>query len=268
MAVNEETRKEILEEIRYVTAILQRTPTQREFTIHSRKFKGGYVTANFGSWNKALHKAGLRPTRIRLGSLNRESLIEKIKQLAKEIGRTPTQKDFNNTKDFPSSGQVRRCFGNWTQAIIAADLRPTRWEKTAGNRRQIILDWIQDFSAKHGRRPTVYDLQRSKDAPSHGVVIHLFGSHNKALIAAGFDPRKPGQNTSYIPDDEQKQIIIRWIQEFHTIKGYVPRNVDIQISQVKGISHHAVERLFGSVANAITLAGLQPRKMGQHGIKK
>jgi hypothetical protein len=252
-------KEEILQDIRLVSGVLQHTPTQREFTIQSRKFKGGFVTSHFGSWNRALHAAGVIPTRIRLQSLNKETLVSKLKQLAIEIGRTPTQKDFDTAKSFPSSGQVRRAFGNWTQAILAAGLNPTRWEKTVGDRRQIILEWIRNFYLKHGHVPTVIDLQKRKDAPSYGVVRFYFGNMPNAVSETGLTPRLAGQNTNAIPDEEQRQIIIKWLQDFHSTKGYAPRCVDIAMTDVKGVSEFAMKRLFGSIDSAVTLSGIPPR---------
>jgi hypothetical protein len=187
-------RSDVLRDLKEIAAIIGHTPTYREYTILSREFDGHYACKLFCSWNKALLAAGLQPNMVRVQTLNKSSLINKLKELAGVLGRTPTIDDINGLEGFPSQKQFYRVFGSWTSALMAADLNLNRWGKAVGNRREIILEWIKAFYKDHGYLPSVHDLQRKKNAPSYHVVLQLFGSFNKAFIECGFEPRPQGRN--------------------------------------------------------------------------
>jgi hypothetical protein len=190
-------KDEIVHDLKTIAGVLGHTPTEREFNLKSKLFKGAYVTWKFGSWNAALYEAGLSPNLLKINSLDREALIEKIKALAEEIGHTPTQRDLYAKKktdiNYPSMSQYRRVFGSWTKALMSADLKLNRYDAEVGDRKTLVLKWIKDFYKKNKYLPSVIELQSQKKAPSHHVIRSIFGSYGNAVKAAGFMPRIPGQ---------------------------------------------------------------------------
>lgn len=120
---------------------------------------------------------------------------------------------------WPASSTVIRVFGTWNAAIIAAGLAP----RVAGGshenslRRRGARYWTRDrvvaairsWVAEHGEAPRSVDwnpsdarrrgdvacAQRFEDGdgrwPSSTTVHKVFGAWNRAIAAAGFEPRAP-----------------------------------------------------------------------------
>src|SRR5919198_3934225 len=84
------TDEQILEELRAAAERLGRSPTMREFArdpearVHPQT-----VIEHFGTWNAAKRAAGLFPRRF----LTREELLEQLRALGDQLGRTPTARD-------------------------------------------------------------------------------------------------------------------------------------------------------------------------------
>jgi len=109
----------------------------------------------------------------------------------------------------PSVTTVRTVFGSWNAAIAAAGLRPRR----PGEARRGVpanlpsrpdspaVRWpmatvvvrMRSWADEHGRPPTLEEWRRAGTRnPSAATVRRLFGTWNDALVAAGFEPRRPG----------------------------------------------------------------------------
>jgi len=198
-------KEEIIRDLKIIAGTIGHTPTEREYTIKSKIFKGAYVTWKFGSWNAALYEAGLSPNLLKIKSLDKDALLLKIKDLAEEIGKTPTLRDLykkkKKDKQYPSVSQYRRLFGSWTKALLSAGLKLNRYEAEAGDRKEMVLIWIKEFFRKNKYLPSVIELQAQKKAPSHHVIRSIFGSYNNAVKAAGFIPRIPGQTRDTFKGD-------------------------------------------------------------------
>jgi hypothetical protein len=80
------TDEEILDQLREAARRLGRSPTMREFAqdpearVHPQT-----VIEHFGTWNAAKRAAGLVPRRF----LTDEELLEQLRKLGEEVGRTP-----------------------------------------------------------------------------------------------------------------------------------------------------------------------------------
>jgi hypothetical protein len=109
----------------------------------------------------------------------------------------------------PSVTTVRTVFGSWNSAIAAAGLRPRRPGEarrggrvdTVGRADSAAVRWpvatvvtrLRAWAEEHGRPPTLEEWRRaSARHPSAATVRRLFGTWNAALVAAGFEPRRPG----------------------------------------------------------------------------
>lgn len=124
------TQEEILESLRQLAAELGHTPTQREIKAASKTGKCAAPTTiatSFGSLTDALSAAGLGLRRF--NNLSDEELLEFLKQLANDLGRTPTNKDVgqaSSEKKCPSPSAFAKRFGSYNAALQAAGLEPTR----------------------------------------------------------------------------------------------------------------------------------------------
>ena len=73
------------------------------------------LSKRFGSWNKALEKAGLE-----ISNENRvttERLFENLLNLWQHFGRQPRRSDLANEISQFSQSPYNRCFGSWTKAL-------------------------------------------------------------------------------------------------------------------------------------------------------
>jgi len=109
---------QILDELRSCAERLGKSPTMREFeadattTVHPQT-----VIEHFGSWNAAKRQAGLVPRRF----ATREELVQLLRDLGEEIGRTPTAKDIEARRGtMPSKSLYWHTFGSLTNALREA----------------------------------------------------------------------------------------------------------------------------------------------------
>jgi hypothetical protein len=109
---------EILDELRAAAERAGRSPTMREFAqdpearVHPQT-----VIEHFGTWNAAKHAAGLFPRRF----LTREELLEQLRALGEELGRTPTARDLAaRRRTIPSTSLYAHTFGSLGNALREA----------------------------------------------------------------------------------------------------------------------------------------------------
>ena len=112
------TDEELLGELRASAERLGRSPTMREFaadpgaTVHPQT-----VIEHFGTWNAAKRAAGLLPRRF----ATREELVEQLRLLGEELGRTPTAQDIRARRgSMPSASLYWHTFGSLTTALREA----------------------------------------------------------------------------------------------------------------------------------------------------
>jgi hypothetical protein len=112
------TDDQILEALRASAARLGRSPTMKEFAADP---EGGMhpqtVIEHFGTWNAAKRAAGLLPRRF----ATREELVEQLRLLGRELGRTPTAQDIRARRGtMPSASLYWHTFGSLSTALREA----------------------------------------------------------------------------------------------------------------------------------------------------
>lgn len=192
--------------------------------------EGSVVYRLFGSWGAGLVAAGLQASAPappgRPGGWDAEAVVEAIGDWAERYGEPPRLVDWNpglarrlDLEDvaalweaerprYPSSSTVRRLLGSWNAGLAAAAQRSTQ----SGLKRQAprprhsadgrhttawipaeVIAALQAHAREHGASPR-YDVWACADAtgrrPSTSTVLHLFGSWNEALRAAGLPVRR------------------------------------------------------------------------------
>lgn len=136
----------------------------------------------FGSWDRALHAAGLDADEIsRYRRWDRNSILFELKQLAQggdAMNSGAIQKD-----DPGLHAAAVRHFGNYDKALKAAKLDPAtirqrrKWTKTAVVQRLRELNRQDPLSVTDS-------LIRHTDAAAYGASVRLFGSLRAAKAAA------------------------------------------------------------------------------------
>src|SRR6478736_4318431 len=110
--------EQILEELRSHAARIGRSPTMKEFAADpDTRVHPQTVIEHFGTWNAAKRAAGLVPRRF----ATRDELLDVLRALGEELGRTPTARDIDERKGrMPSKSLYWHTFGSLTNALREA----------------------------------------------------------------------------------------------------------------------------------------------------
>jgi hypothetical protein len=112
------TDVQILEALRASAERLGRSPTMKEFAADpDAEMHPQTVIEHFGSWNAAKRAAGLMPRRF----ATRAELVERLRKLGEELGRTPTAQDIRARRGtMPSASLYWHTFGSLSTALREA----------------------------------------------------------------------------------------------------------------------------------------------------
>lgn len=118
---------------------------------------------------------------------------------------TPTLSEWRTAgPDHPCANTVKKQFGSWNSAIAAAGFRPRKQGESRGlepvggdqavERRcwtvPAVVLAIRSWAVEHGEPPRLNDWRLATDhTPTATTVQRLFGSWNRAIELAGFQPR-------------------------------------------------------------------------------
>src|ERR1700675_3944907 len=110
--------EQILAELRACAERLGRSPTMKEFAADpERKVHAQTVIEHFGTWNAAKRAAGLVPRRF----ATREELLDQLRALGEELGRTPPARDIDERRGrLPSKSLYWHTFGSLASALREA----------------------------------------------------------------------------------------------------------------------------------------------------
>ena len=135
------------------------------------------------AWNKCLetkNKKGTCP----------DQLLEKIKEVAEKMGKTPTKREFIEE----TGGQryyhlIRVTFGGWPQALKMLGMSQRENKGNLGKRyhlysREELIEYLQIFWQENQKIPTGTDCRRGL-LPSQDAYYRAFGSFPNARSAAG-----------------------------------------------------------------------------------
>jgi hypothetical protein len=119
--------EDILEELRAAAVRIGRSPTMREFAQDPEaKVHPQTVIEHFGTWNAAKRAAGLFPRRF----LTRDELLDQLRALGVELGRTPTARDLAaRRRALPSASLYAHTFGSLANALREAGFEVLRGEE-------------------------------------------------------------------------------------------------------------------------------------------
>jgi hypothetical protein len=110
--------EQILAELRASAERLGRSPTMREFAADPKtRLHPQTVIEHFRTWNAAKRAAGLVPRRF----ATRDELLQVLRGLGEELGRTPTARDIDERRGrMPSKSLYWHTFGSFTSALREA----------------------------------------------------------------------------------------------------------------------------------------------------
>jgi len=152
------TNEQIVAELRESAERLGRSPTMKEFgadpgsQVHPQT-----VIEHFGTWNAAKRAAGLMPRRF----ATREELVEQLRRLGAELGRTPTAEDVRQRRGtMPSASLYWHTFGS-----LATALREAGFDVAIGEERlERAIACGGELARSLGRLPKFGDWQAARRA--------------------------------------------------------------------------------------------------------
>jgi hypothetical protein len=150
--------EQILEALRASAERLGRSPTMKEFAADPEAgMHPQTVIEHFGAWNAAKRAAGLMPRRF----ATREELVEQLRRLGEELGRTPTAQDIRTRRGtMPSASLYWHTFGSLSTA-----LREAGFDVAVGEERlERALDQGAALAHRLGRLPKFGDWQDARRA--------------------------------------------------------------------------------------------------------
>jgi hypothetical protein len=187
------SNEELLDEIRKVTEELGHTPSLAEFR-EKGKYSASTYYSRFGSWNKAVKKAGYEANEPD-SKVSKKKLVEELHRLADEIDKKPTAVDMNKHGKYWRSTYKNR-FGSWNKSLEAAGFEPENTGATITD--EDLIQEVERIAERLGKPPGFQDMEDlGKYDPS--TYARRFGSWNEALTTAGFEPNTQG---SLISEEE------------------------------------------------------------------
>jgi hypothetical protein len=152
------TDEQILEALRASAERLGRSPTMKEFAADPEAgMHPQTVIEHFGTWNAAKRAAGLMPRRF----ATREELVEQLRRLGEELGRTPNANDIRARRGtMPSTSLYWHTFGS-----LALALREAGFDVAVGEERlERAIAQGSELARRLGRLPKFGDWQAARKA--------------------------------------------------------------------------------------------------------
>lgn len=230
----------LLDHLREFADGLGHSPSSAEMNDEG-PHSGVTYSRRFGSWSEALEAAGLEQNTHR-SRVSREETRGAIQDLAEELGRTPTGKEFDQHGEYSKPLATKR-FGSWNEALSEAGLDPVQRRYTPDQLREA----IQELADELEKTPTRTELKQHKGIAQSAIDNH-FGSWNGALRAAGFDP----PHRKDIPTEE----LITALQSLAESQDETPTQGDMV--DHGPFSSAVYKRRFGSWNEALGVAGITP----------
>ena len=265
-----------LQELKRVADLHPARSLTKTFFDANARCSSSAIQRRFGSWKEALNRAGLvdrykggpEPTGLddRDGSALRNMRIEKkyfvnlLQEAAKKQGKKNISLfEFDAAQMGVSSSAIRKYFGSWSKALLAADLDAERTWQHPISREECFANLSILWKAL-GRQPTYFDLKK----PYLGAKPYerIWGNFSKAMVE--FRETPEGQECLRLFPDERSDTRTRGLDkegllvELKRIAALVGGNVisKAEIMKHSRIDPRTFERRFGSWENAIGEAGL------------
>jgi phage terminase small subunit len=179
-----------------------------------------------------------------------EELINYLRELAQQLGRTPKKRDIHIPGKKISYSTYRKYFGSLRNAQKAAGLVPTESVFKKKYSRDDLLNHLKELAQELGRTPKEKDIAAAGKIANNTYTYH-FGNLKNAQIAAGLAPTFSGRQIIYSKDE-----LINHMRELASQLGRTPSQKDIAVAGK--VSYYTYYTHFGSLRNAQVAAGLVP----------
>lgn len=257
----------LLSELQRFVKEFNRIPIQKDFENLKGYPSRKSFSNHFGSFNNALRLAGLEPISMSLKEMKdfydsnetRNDMLEYLKQLTYESGKTPLSKDLDNSQVKYNRSSYERVFGSWNNALKEAGLK---LNAIAQYDDEFLHSEFERFVREKGRPPYLHEFNNS-EYPSFWCYQNRFGSWNKALIAYGYEPSD--SNRKYYMDDGEictssyEFDISKWLKENNIKYDRNIKYTEID-EQYKGKMDCDYKIYYNDKIWYVEMAGFLPRK--------
>ena len=233
---------DLLDALRELADDLGERPRARDVNEHDGLPSSATYGTRFGSWNAALEAAGFGTH-----GYSDEELLDVLRNLAAELGRTPSADHVRECDDAPNISTYQDRFGGYNAALEAALLDVN---ETYAHTDEELLDDLVRLIREQGRAPTKAVLEDKGRFGQTTYSAH-FGSWAGALAELGLTPNQ-GR-----PTDRE---LIAALREFANYGSVGPtaslskRDMDERGPH----SYRLYRERFGSWDAALVEAGLNP----------
>ena len=177
----------LLKDLVSVANSLHKDTISRSNYSHYGKYHSSTIEQRFGSWQKALHKAGLKSYyESNSCCLSLKEFIEDVIRVAEELGiKTLTIGEYKRLGKFHYLYPYNHYGVNWNIILKMAGLESTPFRLGHGKEitnEELFAD-IERVWIKIGRQPTITDLKKGYFEFSQNTFCRRFGGWRKTLIA-------------------------------------------------------------------------------------
>ncbi|AUX09314.1 hypothetical protein AArcSl_1685 [Halalkaliarchaeum desulfuricum] len=232
----------LIDELHRLTEKLGGPPTLAQLREHGEYSATTYYD-RFGSWNNALEAAGYA-SRDPDSKIPVDDLLEELQRLADELGEPPSAAQMNEHGDYWAS-TYRDRFGSWNEALAKAGFGPGE-RRDAQISEQDLLDELRRLGdASDEPAPPTFEMMDESGRYGARTYIRHFGSWNKAVQEAGFEPEHPRE----VREEELCAELRRLATELEKSR---PTAQDMVEHGRHGVATY--QRQFGSWSNALDAA--------------
>lgn len=187
------TKKDLLQQLWDEAIRLGHVPIQADIIRSSKARRtASWQTFynHFGSYNVALHQAGLSLARNKGFKRSDAELLERLRVEFMKLGHSPSVgnlRQSSRTKNTVHPVTTITRFGGHAKSLRLVGLTPHLETST-----EEMLAFLRSEARRLGRAPTVVEVQQAcSEGKCRGVSAYRrkFGSYNQALVAAGVQAR-------------------------------------------------------------------------------
>lgn len=239
-------KENLIEEITLLAKKLGRTPKKREFANNPS------AIYYFKTWNNFIKAANLTP--LKAFDLTINDYQNYIKDFAKENGRLPTKKDFDDNIYLPDTRTIERKLGMpWSQILINLGYEPNirirNDEFLNYSDKQLLDAFKEELLRLNTNICREYDERRSDKAPSFILLKNRFNkTWNEILKDINIDI------------NNQRRTKEQWLEILIDISDKIGRPPSISDIETFGFNPTTYKLNFGTYNQALKEAGLVPKK--------
>lgn len=162
---------------------------------YMKDFKGvkpscDMIAKRFGSWRKALDKAGVEFGKVRESDYSKEQLLEFLHDYYNKYNKIPTIRGIKS-KGYPTAHAYINHFGSFKNALIESGLYNLRNDKHQFCKEYTndeMLDILRTYiKSKNYRIPTYEEMKKDKIKPSVSTYDRRFNGVYNAFKLIGYD---------------------------------------------------------------------------------